>query len=45
MTNRIEGSEQSGLDDYYGNKGEKLIGKERKIKKRDKVNSYRSTQN
>lgn len=24
MTNRIEGSEQSGLNDYYGNKGDGL---------------------
>lgn len=23
MTNRIEGSEQSGLNDYYGNEGER----------------------
>ena len=36
MTNRIEGSEQSGLNDYIGNKGERLIGRERKGKKRDK---------
>lgn len=33
MTNRIEGSEQSGLNDYYGNKGERLIGIEREGKK------------
>ncbi len=37
MTNRIEGSEQSGLNDYYGNEGERLIGRERKGRKRDKV--------
>lgn len=36
MTNRIEGSEQSGLNDYYGNEGERLIGRERKGRKRDK---------
>lgn len=32
MTNRIEGSEQSGLNDYYGNEGERLIGREREGK-------------
>ena len=37
MTNRIEGSEQLGLNDYYGNEGERLIGRERKGRKRDKV--------
>lgn len=35
MTNRIEGSEQSGLNDYYGNEGERLIERERKGRKRD----------